>query len=140
MLPAQPRKEIEDAVFSRDEIHDLPVDMHTQVVKGGAGEKLNVLTTVDLKLMHFRKADDRNRNDVTIVATLFDPNGNFIAGTQKVLQLRLRDQTVQALAQRPPVTITTDFDVKPGGYLVRLVARDAEGQQLTTENAAVQVQ
>ncbi len=134
------KKEIEDAVFSRDEIHDLPVDMHTQVVKAATGEKLSVLTTVDLKLMHFRKADDRNRNDVTIVATLFDPNGNFIAGTQKVLQLRLRDQTVQALAQRPPVTISTDFDVKPGGYLVRLVARDAEGQQLTTENAAVQVQ
>jgi hypothetical protein len=44
------------------------------------------------------------------------------------------------LQQKPPVVIGTDFDVKPGSYLVRLVVRDAEGQQITAENAAVQVQ
>jgi hypothetical protein len=37
------------------------------------------------------------------------------------------------------VVIRTDFDVKPGAYLVRLVVRDAEGQQITAENAAVEV-
>jgi len=133
------KQEIEDAVFSRDEIHNLPVQMHTQVTREGSAVKLDVLTSVDLKLVHYRKADDRNRNDVTIIACLFDPNGNFIAGMQKTLQLRLRDETMTALAQRPPVIVTSDFDVKPGEYLVRLVARDAEGQQLTTQNAAVDV-
>ena len=133
------KQELEDAVFSRDEIHNLPVEMHTQVTKADSGEKLNVLTSVDLKLIHLRKEDDRNRNDLTIVAAVFDPNGNFIAGTEKILQLRLRDATVQALEQKPPVTIPTDFDMKAGAYLVRLVVRDAEGQQLTAENAAVQI-
>src|ERR1022692_1319296 len=102
--------------------------------------KLTVLTSVDLKSIHLRKAEDRNRNDLTIVAALFDTNGNFLAGTEKLLQLRLRDETVAGLEQKPPVVIATDFDVKPGGYLVRLVVRDAEGQQITAENAAVQVQ
>ena len=134
------KQEIESAVFSREEIHNLPVEMHTQVTKTGEQAKLNVLASVDLKLIHLRKADDRNRNDVTIVAALFDSNGNFIAGQQKILQLRLLDDTVQTLERRPPVTIDTNFDVHPGAYLVRLVARDAEGQELTAENASVQIQ
>ena len=133
------KQEIETAVFARDEIHNLPVEMHTQVTKTGDAQKLNVLTSVDLKQIHLRKVDDRNRNDVTIVATVFDANGNFIAGTQKILQLRLRDETVRGLDQKPPVTIATNFDIRPGAYLVRLVVRDTEGQQLTAENAAVQI-
>jgi VWFA-related protein len=133
------KQEIETAVFSREEVHNLPVEMHTRVTKAGEQAKLNVLTSVDLKLIHLRKADDRNRNDLTIVAAVFDSNGNFIAGTQKTLQLRLRDETVAGLEQKPPVTIATDFDMKPGAYLVRLVVRDAEAQQLTAENAGVQI-
>jgi hypothetical protein len=56
-----------------------------------------------------------------------------------LVQLRLRDETVAGLDRKPPVVIRTDFDVKPGVYLVRLVVRDAEGQQITAENAAVEV-
>ena len=134
------KQEIEDAVFSRDEINSLPVEMHTQLTKVGEQVKLNVLTSVDLKLIRLRKADDRNRNDVTIVAALFDSNGNFLAGTQKLLELRLRDETVSKLEEKQPVVINTNFDVKPGAYLVRLVARDAEAQEITAENAAVRVQ
>jgi len=132
---AASKQEIENAVFSTDEIQSLPVQMHTQV----AGPKLDVLTSVDLKLLRLRKADDRNRNDVTIVASLFDNNGNFLVGAEKILQLRLKDETVQRIEHDPPITIKTTFDVKPGTYLVRLVARDAEAQEITAQNGAVTV-
>jgi len=134
------RQEIETAVFSRDEIHELPVELHTQYMKTGDFDaKLNVLASVDLKLLHFRKDGDRNRDDLTIVATLFDDNGNFISGTQKILQLRLRDASMQSLQQKPPVTVKTSFDVKKGNYLVRLVVRDSEQQQIAAENGAVEI-
>ncbi len=134
------KQEIENAVFSRDEIHDLPVELHTQYMKNGDyAAKLNVLASVDLKLVHFHKAEDRNSNDLTIVAALFDDNGNFIAGTQRILQLRLRDATIASLAGKPPVTVRTSFDVKTGNYLVRLVVRDADQQQLTAENGAITI-
>jgi VWFA-related protein len=132
-------QEIENAVFSRDEVHDLPVDVHTRWMNGGEKSKLTVLTSLDLKLIHFRKDGDRNRSDLTIVATLFDSDGNFMSGTEKLVQFRLLDETVARLQQRPPAVIGTDFDVKPGAYMVRLVVRDGEGQ-ITAENAAVQVQ
>ena len=132
---ATARREMESAVFSREEAHGLPVEMHTLATAG----KLDVLADVDLKLLHYRKADDRSSNNVTIVAAVFDENGNFIAGQEKILELRLRDRTVEGLAQRPPVRVNADFNLKAGLYLVRLVARDAEDQQFTTENATVQI-
>jgi VWFA-related protein len=132
-------QEIENAVFSRDEVHDLPVDLHTRWMNGGEKSKLTVLTSLDLKLIHFRKDGDRNRDDLTIVAALFDSDGNFMSGSEKIVQFRLLDETVARLQQRPPAVIGTDFDVKPGTYMVRLVVRDGEGQ-ITAENAAVQVQ
>ena len=137
---AASKQEIENAMFSRDEIHRLPVEMHTQLVKTDAsGPKLDVLANVDLKLLRFRKLDDRSRNDVTIIASLFDDNGNFVVGSQKILQLRLKEETVQRLELNPPITIKTSFDVKPGTYLVRLVARDSEAQEITAQNGAVTV-
>ena len=127
------------AVFSRDEIHSLPAEMHTQVTKDGEQVTLKVLTSLDLKLIQLRKVDGRNRNDVTIVAALFDVNGNFIAGKQKLLKLRLRDETVRGSEQKPPIVIATGFEVKPGAYLVRLVVRDEESREITAENAAAQI-
>ncbi|HUB80725.1 MAG TPA: VWA domain-containing protein [Bryobacteraceae bacterium] len=134
------KQEIQDAVFSRDETHGLAAEMHTNLTKTGDQAKLSVLTSLDLKSISLRKVDGRNRNDVTIVAALFDTNGNFLEGTQKLVELRLLDQTVAGLPQKPPVVISTDFKVKPGDYLVRLVVRDAEERQVTAENAGVRVQ
>ncbi|HEX3742682.1 MAG TPA: VWA domain-containing protein [Bryobacteraceae bacterium] len=134
------KQQIEDALFSRDETHGLAAEMHTRLTRSGDRSKLSVLTSLDLKAIPLRKADDRNRNDLTIVAALFDTNGNFLEGTEKLVQLRLLDRTVAGLQQKPPAVIATDFDVKPGAYLVRLVVRDAEEHQVTAENAAVNVQ
>jgi VWFA-related protein len=134
------KQDIEDAVFSRDEIHDLPADLNTKVEKTGeAGGALTVVASVDMKQVHFTKADGRNRNDLTMVSALFDDNGNYVLGFQKVFELRLLDATLQKLTTSGPVGLKMSFDVKPGNYELRLVVRDAEGQQITAVNGAVQV-
>jgi hypothetical protein len=93
---------------------------------------------VDLKNLHFRKAEGRNSNDLTITAALFDRNGNYVAGNQKILEMRLRDETLDKRADTG-FTVRSAFDVKPGSYLVRLVVRDAEGQQMSAANGAVEI-
>lgn len=132
------KDQIEDAVFSREEMHDLPVELHTQFFKTSDGEaKLTVLARVDLRGMHFEKVDGRNRNNLTVVSALFDRNGNFISGQQKVLTMRLRDETLGRL--NSGITVKTSFDAKPGSYFVRLVVRDANGQTMAAENGAVEI-
>jgi hypothetical protein len=131
------KQEIEDALFSQEELHDLPIDLHTQFFKPSDSEaKLTVLAHVDVKQLHFHKADGRNNSNLTIVSGIFDRNGNLVVGDEKILQMRLKDDTLAKMAQG--LSVKSNFDVKPGSYLVRLVVRDAEGQ-IAAENGAIQI-
>jgi VWFA-related protein len=133
------RQEIESALFSREEMLELPIEMHTQFFTTGAqAATLTVLAHLDLKLFKFRKAEGRNNNKITVVYGLFDRDGNFTQGIQKVLELRLKDETMERLGQG--ITLKTSFDVKPGTYLIRLVVRDAEEQKLSAANGAAAIQ
>jgi VWFA-related protein len=135
----QAKQEIEDAIFSQEEMHDLPVELHTQFFKSSdAAAKLTVLAHVDVKLLHFQKVEGRNRNDLTVVSALFDRNGNYVEGHEEILEMRWKDATLQNKLGSG-ITLKASFDVKPGSYLVRLVVRDKEGQMMSAENGAVQI-
>jgi len=131
------KQEIQEAIFSQDEIRDLPVDLQTQFFKSDPTQaKLSVIAHLDLKSVRFRKADGRNRNDVTLATAIFDENGNFVTGGEKIVEMRLLDGTLERIGQRG-INVKSSFDVKPGSYLVRLVVRDAEGEQMAARNGAV---
>jgi VWFA-related protein len=133
-------REIGEAVFSRDEVHDLPAEMRTAVSRGqGTAAELAVMATVDLRLLHYVKADGRNSDEVTVVAAVFDRNGNYLEGKQQLLKLRLRDETLAGLEQRPPETLKSTFSLSPGTYLVRLVVRSAQGGMMTTTSGSVEI-
>jgi VWFA-related protein len=133
------KEELREAIFSREEMHDLPIEMHTQFFKPtDQTAKVTVLTHVDLKRLRLRKAEGRNRNDLTIVSALFDRNGNYVTGNQKVVEMRLKDETIEKRADSG-ITVRSSFDVKPGTYVVRLVVRDAEGQQMSATNGSVEI-
>ena len=133
------KREIEEALFSRDVLHDIPVELHTQFFKSGAFDaKLSVLARVDVKHLRFRKENGRNRDDLTIVSALFDRNGNFLQAITKTLEMRLKDTTLENRLDSG-ITIKTSFDVKTGPYVVRLVVRDAEGQLMAAQNGAIEI-
>jgi len=131
------KQEIQEALFSQDEIRDLPVDLHTQFFKTDNYQaKLAVLTHVDIKGVHFRKADGRTRDDLTVATAIFDENGNYVTGGEKIIEMKLLDPTYDRLMQSG-LNLKSSFDVKPGTYLVRQVVRDSEGSQLAARNGAV---
>jgi VWFA-related protein len=131
------KDEIREAVFSQEEIRDLSVDLQTQFFrKDTAQAHLSVLAHVDLKSLKFRKADGRNHDDLTLATVIFDENGNFVIGGEKILEMRLQDSTLKRL-DRSGITVKSSFDVKPGTYLVRLVVRDKEGDMMAARNGAV---
>jgi VWFA-related protein len=136
--PAEAAKqEIQEALFSQEEIRDLPLDLQTQFFKKDQAEaRLAVLTRLDVKGMRFRKAQGRNNDQLTIVTGIFDENGNFVTGGQKVIEMKLLDTTYDRLS-RSGFTVKSSFDVKPGTYMVRLVVRDSEGAQMAARNGAV---
>ncbi len=134
----QAKQEIKEAVFSQEDSLDLPIDLSLQFFKSsGVSAKLNVLAKVDLTKLHFRKADDRNNNTLTVVSSVFDRNGNFVAGVRKVVDMRFRDETLATL--KSGITVKTTLDVVPGGYIVRLVVRDSEDQIMAARSGVVEI-
>ncbi len=133
------RRDIQDAVFSQEEQHGVPVGIQTQYYKTGTTDaKLSVLAHVDLAHVRFAKADGRNQDDLTVVTAIFDRDGNFVTGTQRLLSMKLRDETYQRLSHSG-VTVKTSFDLKPGDYVVRLVVRDGNAASLSAQNGVVEI-
>jgi len=130
---------LQEAIFSREEMHELPIDLHTQYFKASdVKASVTVITHVDLRHLRLRKVEGRNHNSLTIVSALFDRNGNYVIGNQKLVELRLRDDTLEKRVDSG-FSVRSSFDVKPGTYLIRLVVRDAEGQMMSAANGAVEI-
>jgi VWFA-related protein len=135
------REEIEEALFSREELGELPVELHTQFFK--ASEKdatITVVCRVDPKRIPFHKADGRNNDVLTIVSGIFDRNGNFLSGMQKTVDMKLKDATLAKLNASGTLSLKQNFSVEPGTYMVRLVVRDSEGQLISALSSAVAIQ
>jgi VWFA-related protein len=133
------RRELEEALFSREEMNDIPVDFGTQFFKPNAdAAKLSVLVKLDVRKLRFRKEEDRNKNEVTIVCGVFDRNGVYVTGIQKLIEMRLKDETLEKRLDNG-ITVRNTIDVKPGKYAIRIVVRDAEGQLMSARNGAVEI-
>ena len=135
------KEEMEEAVFSREELSELPVELHTQYFK--AGEKdatIAVVCRMDPRHIQFRKGDGRNSNILTVISAIFDRNGNFISAVQKTVDIKMKDDTLTKLMTAGVMTLKTNFSVTPGSYMIRLIVRDSEGQLMSALNGAVAIQ
>jgi hypothetical protein len=133
------KEEISQALFSREEMRDIPMDIHTQFFKTSeTNANLAVITRVDVRKLHFRKVDGRNGDDLVIVSALFDRNGNLLQTVSKKVTMKIKDETL-AGKLNAGIAVHADFKVNPGHYVVRLVVRDAEGQMMAAQNGAVEI-
>ncbi len=109
------RSAVDDAVFSRNVISDIPVVVQTGYTKSNlpnaADPKVQVVTKVDVKSLHFKKADERSRDILTVVSALFDLDGGYVMGATNTVNLRLRDETL--VQMESGVTLRSEFEVKP---------------------------
>jgi VWFA-related protein len=135
----QAREQIMQAVFSQESLSEIPLEVHTQFFKQDRLDAiLAILAHVDLRFLRFRKADGRNLNNLTVVTALFDQNGNYLQGKERRVDFRLRDTSLEKLAQSG-LTMRTNFNVKPGTYMVREVVRDSEGSQISGITRTVEI-
>lgn len=130
------KEEIQQAVFSQEELQDLPLECQTQFFKGADGVRLTVVAHITTKGLKFLRVGDRSNDNLTVATAIFDENGNLVTGVEKIIEMRLRDTTLEQL-NRFGVSIKSTFDVQPGTFLVRIVVRDSEGAQMAAMNRGV---
>jgi VWFA-related protein len=131
-------QEIEEAALSQEEIGDLPLELHTQYFKTEQAAMLSVVSHLGMSNIHFRNADGRKVDNVTLATVIFDENGNYVTGGEKIVSLNLLNPTYEKMS-RLGLTVKSSFEVKPGRYLVRQVVRDSEGAQMAARNGAVEI-
>lgn len=133
------KEELEQLIFSQEELHAIPVELHTQFFKPTSGDaKLSVVTHVDIRGVRFRKADGRNVDNVTVVTALFDHAGNYVTGEQKQIAFHLRDATLARLSATG-LNMKASLPVKSGSYLIREIVRESEGDQLSAMSSQVDI-
>jgi VWFA-related protein len=133
------KEEISQALFSREEMHDIPVDLHTQYFMLNDDQaSVDVIARVDIRKLHFRKAEGRNGDEMLIVSGIFDRNGNFLQAVTKKISMRLKDETLAGKVNSG-IAVHAGFKLAPGRYLVRLVVRDSEGETMAAQNGAVEI-
>jgi hypothetical protein len=130
------REEIQRAVFSQEELQDLPLECQTQSFKGASGVRLAVVAHITTKGLKFVPVGDRSDDKLTVATAIFDENGNLVTGVEKITEMRLRDATLDRLS-RSGVSVKSTFDVQPGTFLGRIVVRDSEGAQMAAMNRGV---
>ncbi len=134
----QAQREIADEVFSQNEMHELPLQVQTQFFQSATDNAhISVLVHIDVRRMAFRKSGGRNLNELTVVAALFDRNANFISAKSNTVQMHIKDDTL-ATRLNSGITLKSNFDVKPGSYVIRVVARDGQGK-LATQNDVIEI-
>jgi VWFA-related protein len=127
--------ELDDALYSQAEIHDLPIQIQTQTVRGDKPTaKLNVLTLVDLDALPHHQADGKNTNELRIVAAVFDRNGKYMGAINRKVAVHWSDDDAGV-----QTATTFSFLLDPGPYLVRMVVRDSESQRLSAQAAIVEI-
>jgi len=133
------KQEVADALFSREELSDIPLVLRTQFFKPSVETAtLAVVARVDIKHLHFRKENGRNQDNLTVVSGLFDRNGNLVTASSKTVTMRLKDETLETKLNSG-ITVKSSFEVKPGSYAIRLVIRDSEGQLMAAANGTVDI-
>jgi VWFA-related protein len=133
---AAAKEEIQQAVFSQEELRELPIECQAQFFKGADGVHLSVVTHVGTEELKFRKVDGRNQDTLTITTGIFDENGRMLTGLQRVLDMRLKDATLERV-NKTGLNVKLSFDLQPGTFLVRTVVRDSEGAQMGATNREV---
>jgi VWFA-related protein len=131
--------ELQRAVFSLDEQHDLPAEVSTKVEKlNDQKAKLTVSIHVNIASLRYRKEADRSVGKLIFDTALFDRDGKYVTSKEASLDLHLKDATLEKFS-KSGINAQTSFEVGPGTYRVREVVRDSESMGMSALNCAVQV-
>jgi hypothetical protein len=138
-LEDRARQEIEDAVYAREEYHEFPVELQTQFFKPSDTEaRLSVTAHLDTRALRFRKEGDRNRVSLKMVCAAFDRDGNLVDGTQRNVDLLLREATLAHLLSTG-FNIRGQLKISAGTYALRVVVYEIDSARMTALNRTVEI-
>jgi VWFA-related protein len=135
--PGQVRK-LDQAVLASDTRNDIPVRLTMVTDQVTRAPAVWAVAHVDVAKLEFRRVDDRRVQDLTIVAALFDGQGNFVLGKEGGISFSLKAGSFTSLSKEG-VNCTLTLLAPPGTYRLRTVVTDAASGRMVTSNESVEL-
>jgi VWFA-related protein len=136
---AESKQRLTETVFSSSALHDLAVQLRTQFVKDDASvARLTVSPSIDLTQLPSRQEQGRNHNELTIVTALFDGNGKYLTAVNNVVGVHW-DELQNSNELSRGALPSSNFAVRPGDYLVRVVVREAFSSHMSAQTVPVRI-
>ncbi len=133
------QRKLDSAVLSADNSESMPAQLTTETGTSGVGEPtLKVAVHVDVTKLPFQTEGDRKVERLIFVTALFDYQNHFLAGTQGIMDLRLKKETLATVSAQG-LDAKLSLQVPPGNYRLREVVQETGDGRITTISRPVEI-
>ena len=123
------REELDREVMATDTRTGIPVEINAGAVSNtDSSPDLKVGLNIEIRKLPFVKREDRSAERLIIVTALFDSNNQFLTGTEGVMDLSLKEETLRRLSENG-LKANLTLSAPPGKYRLRQVVQE-EGNGL----------
>jgi VWFA-related protein len=137
------RAPLDDAVFSKQTLHDVPAIVTLADGQSKDGDKegmipVSIRITFDVNRLQFATAKGRHMQQLVFLMALLDASGGFVTGKESIMDLALTDEKLASLKKDGLKTVAT-LNAPAGIYQVRTIVREGMKGGLTASTSAVEL-
>ncbi len=126
-------------VMTASNITEIPAEITTQSSVLATGESaLKVSVHVNARNLSFKKENNARVERIIFITSLFDQQGHFLAGTEGIMELSLKDATFAQIS-KDGVEARATLQAPPGTYRLREVVQEVVGGKMGASSRTVEI-
>jgi VWFA-related protein len=138
-LPGVRFQKLNKEVMSSDTLSEIQTEVTTQSGTLATGEPaLKVVVHVPGRSLYFKKINKLHNERVIFITALFDMQNHYLAGSEAVMDMTLKDATFTQLSH-DGVDAKSTLQAPPGTYRLRQVVQEVVGGRMSTLSREVQI-
>ena len=138
-MPGSKFQKLNKEVMSSDTLSEIQTEVTTQSGTLATGEPaLKVVVHVPGRSLYFKKINKLHNERLIFITALFDVQNHFLAGTEAVMDMTLKDATFTQLSH-DGVDAKSTLQAPPGTYRLRQVVQEVVGGRISTTTREVQI-
>jgi len=137
--PSAKLQRLDKEVTASETLTEIAAELTTVSGALGSGETgLKVTVHVPPHSLIFRKENKLHNERVIFITALFDMQNHYLAGTEAVMDMKLKDATFAQIS-RDGVNAKATLQLPPGHYRLRQVVQEVVGGRIATINREVEI-
>jgi VWFA-related protein len=138
--PSTKFQRLNTEVMASDTVSEMPAQVDTQSGNSVTGETaVKVIAHLNGRGLNFKKMEDgRQAERIIFVTALFDLHGRYLAGTEGVMELKLKND-MHAQIARAGVSAKATLQAPPGTYRLREVVQEVVGGRIAASTKEVEI-